>query len=425
MRNARYPESGICGKQTPFAALLLDPLMHAPLWLPLLALVAATGTAFAQAKKAAAPSGPETRYFTYFDEFLDGQADVILKQVRNGAAITSAVLDICYPSPKGSDRRDRFTTDLKVSGNSMTAATATQLDKSPVDIALTQTRAPGANAGFNITGSIKIGNRTLTVNSKETSDTSEKDFEDSKSKDDDISPAPAAFVEVSPESIAARVKLDAVTDFVKSLRGTNVYVSKTSLIASCENLRAGTQTIRMSVNPETASATINQLKGRAGVTAIGWSYGDLELARAIRFPAKDWSSEGKIDSGKIGTALTDTLKKAFNADSAISERDEISGKYTIKLKRPSAALASLGLSETLEVTAMAAFDKPGISDAILLWIGYPTGETVDEQTGARLLLTETAEDDAEDQTVDDGGAIDELAKYFKAQKWDEETSKFK
>lgn len=390
-----------------------------------MALVAATGTAFAQAKKAAAPSGPETRYFTYFDEFLDGQADVILKQVRNGAAITSAVLDICYPSPKGSDRRDRFTTELKINGNSMTATTASQLDKSPVDIALTQTRAPGANAGYNITGSIKLGSSAIAVNSKETSDTSEQDFADSKSKDDDITSAPAAFIEVSPESIAARVKLEAVTDFVKSLRGTNISVSKTSLLASCENLRSGTQTIRMSVNPETASATISQLKGRAGVTAVGWTYGDLELARAIRFPAKDWSSEGKIDSGKISTALTDTLKKAFNADSATSERDEISGKYTIRLKRPSTELASLGLRETLEVTAMAAFDRPGVSDAILLWIGYPSGETVDEQTGARLLLNEAAEDDAEDQAIDDGGAVNELAKYFKAQKWDEETSKFK
>ena len=408
-----------------FAAFTLGLSMHLPVWLSLVALVAATGMAFAQAKKAAAPSGPETRYFTYFDEFLDGQADVVLKQVRTGAAITAAALDICYPSPKGSDRRDRLAADLKVSGNAMTGTTTSQLDRSPVEIALTQTRAPGANAGYNITGSIKIGGRTLSVNSKETSDTSEKDFEDSRSKDDDITPAPAAFIEVSPESIAVRVKLEAVTDFVKGLRGTNVYVSKTSLIASCDNLRAGTQTIRMSVNPEAASATIAQLKGRPGVVAIGWSYGDLELARAIRFPARDWSSEGKIDSGKIGTALTDTLKKAFNAENATSERDEISGKYTVKLKRPSAALGSLGLTEVLEITAMAAFDKPGPSDAILLWIGHPTGETVDEQTGTRLLLTDAAEDDSEDEAVDDGGAVGELAKYFKAQKWDEETSKFK
>lgn len=424
MRNAPYPESGIYGKQPEFAAFMLGLHMHAPIWLSLAALVAATGVAFAQARKAAPPI-TETRYFTYLDEFLDGQADVILKQVRTGGAITAATLDICYPSPKGSDRRDRFAADLKVSGNAMTGTAASQLDKSAVDIALTQTRAPGASTGYNIAGSIKIGDRAITVNSKETSDTSEKDYEESRSKDDDITAAPATFTEVSPESIAARVKLEAVADFVRGLRGTNVYVSKTSLIASCENLRAGTQTIRMSVNPEAASATIAQLKSWPGVTAIGWSYGDLELARAIRFPAKDWSAEGKIDSGKIGTALTDTLKKAFGADSAVSERDEISGKYTVKLKRPSPALASLGLIESLEVTAMAAFDRPGVSDSILLWIGYPAGETVDEQTGARLLMTETAEDDAEDQAIDDGGAVDALAKYFKAQKWDEETSKFK
>lgn len=398
--------------------------MRALVWFSLLGLFAAADAAFAQTRKGV-PTGPETRYFTYLDEFMDGEADVVLKQVRAGATITSASLDLCYPAPKGSDRRDRIAVDLKLNGNVMTGSTVSILDNTPVEISLTQTKAPGAADGFNITGSIKIGTRTIPVASKETSDSSAKDFEDSKSKDEVIAVAPAAFTDVSPESIAAKVKLDAVAEFVKALRGTNIFVSKDSLTASCENLRAGAQTIRMSVNPEAASATIAQLKTRPGVLAIGWSYGDLELARAIRFPAKDWSVEGKIDSSKIGTALTDTLKKTFGADSATSVRDEISGKYTIKFKRPSAALGSLGLTETLEITAMAAFDRPGGTESILLWIGYPSSETADEQPGAKLLLSDTAEAEGEDQGIDDNGAVGDLAKYFKAQKWDEDTSKFK
>ena len=398
--------------------------MRALLWFSFLGFFAATDAAVAQTRKAA-QSGPQTRYFTYFDEFMDGEADVVLKQVRNGATITSASLDLCYPAPKGSDRRDRIAADLKLNGNAMTGSAVSMLDKTPVEISLTQTKASGAADGFNIAGSIKIGNRTIPVASKDTSDSSEKDFEDSKSKDDVIAAAPAAFTDVSPESIAAKVKLEAVAEFVKALRGTNIFVSKDSLIASCENLRAGAQTIRMSVNPETASATIAQLKTKPGVVTIGWSYGELELARAIRFPAKDWSTEGKIDSAKIGTALTDTLKKTFGADSATSAWDAISGKYTIKFKRPSAALASLGLTESLEITAMAAFDKPGGTDAILLWIGYPTSETADEQPGAKLLLSDTTEAEGEDQGIDDNGAVGDLAKYFKAQKWDDDSSKFK
>ncbi len=398
--------------------------MRALVFCSLLGLFAAADAASAQTKKAAS-SGPQTRYFTYFDEFLDGEADVILKQVRNGAAIASASLDLCYPAPKGSDRRDRFVADLKISGNAMTGSAVSMLDKTPVEISLTQTKASGSAEGFSITGSIKIGARAIPVMSKETSDSSEKDYADSKTAEDLIAAAPAAFTDVSPESIAAKVKLDAVTDFVKGLRGTNIFVSKDSLAASCESLRAGAQTIRMSVNPETAAATIAQLKTKPGVMAIGWSYGDLELARAIRFPAKDWSVEGKIDSGKIGTALTDTLKKTFGAESATSAWDEISGKYTIKFKRPSATLDSFGLTETLEITAMAAFDKPGGTDAILLWIGYPSSETADEQPGAKLLLSDTAEVEGEDQGIDDNGAVSDLAKYFKAQKWDEDTSKFK
>lgn len=398
--------------------------MHALVWLSLTAILTAPAAAWAQAKKAA-PAAAETRYFTYFDDFMSGEADVVLKQVRNGPAIASASLDLCYPSPKGSDRRDRFIAELKISGNTMTGSAVSMLDKAPVEISLTQARAGGQADGFNISGTIKIGARSVAVNSKETSDSSQKDFDDSRTKSDDVTPAPAAFIDVSPESIAARLQLDAVAEFVKGLRGTNITVSKDSLIANCDSLRAGTQTIRMSVNPEMAAATIAQLKGKPGVVAIGWSYGELELARAIRFPAKDWVSGGKIDSGKIGTALTDTLKRAFGADSAASEWDEVSGKYTVKLKRPSAALSALGLTETLEVTAMAAFDRPGGSDMILLWIGYPTGETVDDQPGTKLLLSDSAEAEGEDQSVDDNDAVNELAKYFKAQKWNEETSKFK
>ncbi len=398
--------------------------MRALVWFSFLGLFAAADAALAQTRKTA-PAGPETRYFTYLDEFMDGEADVVLRQVRNGAAIISASLDLCYPAPKGSDRRDRIATDLKIGGNTMTGSATSMLDNTPVEISLTQTRASGSAEGFNLTGSIRIGAQAIPVTSKGTSDSSEKDFADSKATDDLIVAAPAAFTDVSPESIAAKVKLEAVSEFVKGLRGTNIFVSKDSLAASCENLRAGAQVIRMSVNPETASATIAQLKSKPGVTAIGWSYGDLELARAIRFPAKDWSVEGKIDSAKIGTALTDTLKKTFSAESATSAWDAISGKYKIKFKRPSAALTSFGLTETLEITAMAAFDRPGGTDAILLWIGYPSSETADEQPGAKLLLSDTAEAEGEDQGIDDNGAVGDLAKYFKAQTWDENTSKFK
>src|SRR3954451_21725015 len=66
------------------------------------------------APKAAAPGGVETRYFTSIDGLMDGNADVILKETRQGKTVTAAVLDVCYPVAKNSDRKDRFVVNLQV-----------------------------------------------------------------------------------------------------------------------------------------------------------------------------------------------------------------------------------------------------------------------------------------------------------------------
>ena len=74
--------------------------------------------AFAQMKlpSKTAPGAVETRYFTAIDGLMDGNADVILKETRQGKNVTAAVLDVCYPAAKGSDRKDRFVANLAVNG---------------------------------------------------------------------------------------------------------------------------------------------------------------------------------------------------------------------------------------------------------------------------------------------------------------------
>ena len=62
-------------------------------------VVASPEPAFAQMKlpSKAAPGGNEIRYFTAIDGLMGGNADVILKETRQGKTVTSAVLDVCYP----------------------------------------------------------------------------------------------------------------------------------------------------------------------------------------------------------------------------------------------------------------------------------------------------------------------------------------
>src|SRR5437764_14190956 len=101
-------------------------------------MAAAPDLAFDQNKLSpkATPNVNETRYFTSMDGLMDGNADVILKETRQGKTVTSAVLDVCYPAEKGSARRDRFVVNLALNGQNMTGTTHTITDKLPVTINL-------------------------------------------------------------------------------------------------------------------------------------------------------------------------------------------------------------------------------------------------------------------------------------------------
>src|ERR1700682_6078047 len=101
------------------------------------------------------------------------------------------------------------------------------------------------------------------------------------------------------------------------------------------------------------------------------------------------------------------------------------GKLKLTFKRPSQILPALGLTETVEVTALVAPDKPGASDRLMLWIGNPVISTKDETAGAKLNLTEEASGDEEGDQKDDNGSVDALAKEFKGQRWDANKSVWK
>ena len=173
---------------------------------------------------------------------MDGNADVILKENRQGKTVTSAVLDVCYPAEKGSDRKDRFVANLAVNGQTMTGTAQTLGGKLPVTVKLV--RKPTGDT-FEFKGQISVGQTVTEVASSDNSDLSEKEFKDNQTTDDGITPAPKDFSEVSPESIGVRVKLDAAADFLKGLKGQTVEVALSSLPVTCDALRAGEQTINI------------------------------------------------------------------------------------------------------------------------------------------------------------------------------------
>ncbi|MEA2921555.1 MAG: hypothetical protein QOF07_1518 [Bradyrhizobium sp.] len=380
--------------------------------------------AFAQIKLSpkAAPGGNEVRYFTSIDGLMDGNADVILKETRQGKTVTSAVLDVCYPAEKGSDRKDRFVANLAVNGQTLTGTTQSTGDKLPVTVKLA--RKPTGDT-FEFKGQISVGQTVTDVTSSDNSDLSEKEFQDNQNSDDGISAAPKDFTEVSPESIAVRIKLDAAPDFLKALKGQELEVSLSSLTVSCDALRSGEMTISMNVDPDRAAALVAKFRSQPGVVTAGWTSGIVDMDRSIRFAAADWRDGDRLNREKLAAAITAVLTKTLAAKPASSAWNASTGKLKLTFKRPSRLFPALDLTETIEVSALVAPDRPGASDRLMLWIGNPVSSIADETAGPKLNLADQSSGEEESDPKDDNGSVEALAKEFKAQRWDADKSVWK
>ena len=386
-------------------------------------LITSSDIAFAETKLAAktTPGTNETRYFTSIDGLMDGNADAILKETRQGKAVTAAVLDVCYPADKNSNRKDRFIVNLSVDGQTMSGTTQSIVDKAPVAVKLT--RKPAADDTFEFRGQISIGPTVTEVASSDNSDISEREFQDSQSTDDGITPQPKDFSEVSPEAVGVRVKLDAAADFLKSLKGQDIQVAVSSLAVTCDAMRAGQQTINMSVDPDRAATLIEKFRSKPGVTAAGWTTGMVEMDRAIRISAADWRDGDKLNREKLASAVSDVLAKTLAAKPVASGWSSTTGKLKLTFKRPSQLLPTLGLTETIDVAALVAPDRPGGGlDRLILWISTPVVSTGDESAGAKLVLSDDSYGDEEGDQRDNSGSIEALAKALKGQRWDADKS---
>jgi hypothetical protein len=209
------------------------------------------------------------------------------------------------------------------------------------------------------------------------------------------------------------------------LKGQDVEVSLSSLTVSCDALRAGEQTLNISVDPDRAAALIAKSKSLPGVVAAGWTSGIVEMERSIRFAAADWRDGDRLNKDKLAAAISDVLAKTLSAKASSSTWNANTGKLKLTFKRPSQLFPALGLTETIEVPALVAPDKPGASDRLMLWIGNPVISTTDEAAGPRLNLAEDSSGDEEGEPKDDNGSVDALAKEFKGQRWDVDKSVWK
>lgn len=393
----------------------------------LLILATALGVsqAHAQAKKEtkAAPPANEVRYFTSIGGIMDDQADSILKETRAAGKVTGAVLDVCYPAIGNPDRKDRFVATLTVDGQKLTGTTQSVDGKQPVMVNLVR---KSTGNGISFDGKVTIGPSVSSISSADNTDISEKEFKEGQEADDEIIAAPADFTTASPEAVAVRVKPEGIADFVNGLRGQNLEISLTSLLPSCNELRKGEQVIHLNIDPERAADFVAKMKSTSGVISTGWTAGKLDMDRTVRFAAADWRDGNKVNKDKLAATISAVIAKALSATPLPPKWNDANGEIKLAFKRPHAALPGLGLTQTIEFSAMAASDKPGASDKLLLWVGFPSITTTDESSGAKLKLSETSDSGGEESVpVDEGDAVSAIARELKAQRWDSENTSWK
>jgi hypothetical protein len=397
---------------TLFAAALLALVLHGP-------------AAYAQPKPAPKPGGETVRYFNSLTDLLgDLTVDAFLKETRQGGKLTAATLDVCYSPSATSERKDRFVVDLKVDGQKLTGSGQTLEQKQPVSVNLVR-KPTGKTVSFE--GKITVGAVVSDVASADNSDISEAEFQESAASDEDLEATPEDFTQVSPGSLAFKIKREALPDFVKALKTETVKVAYYSLVQDCPVLRTGQQVVKFDVDVERAPALIAKLKSTPGVLAAGYTSGAYTMSRAVRFPAAGWRDGGKLNRDKLNTAISESLAKTLGAKLATSTRDEATGEMTLTFKRPSSSVPALDLTEVIELTVLVGPEKPNGGDKLLVWIGDPTAETVDESPAPHLTLFGSASGSNEEggASLDNGETVDALAKELKGQTWDADGSVWK
>ena len=371
----------------------------------------------------AAAGTADTRYFSSLGDLLgDLPVDAFIKETRQGGKLVSAVLDVCYSVSATSDRKDRFAIELKPDGEKLTGSGQSTEGHTPVTINLTRKQS---GKSFTFGGKITLGNLVSTINSPDNADIDESEFQQSQVVDDDLVESPKDFTQVSPQSVAVRVKREGFVDLVKSLKGQNVQVALDSIATDCNALRTGQQVLRVLLDPARAPALVSTLKTAPGAVSAGWTTGTYDMERAIRFSGAEWNEAGKLNKDKFAAALSNIAAKVLGAKPLASSWNDTTGELTFAVARPSQLAPALELTETLEMTALVSPDKPGSNDRMVVWLGVPSTKTTDETAGPHLQIAENSGGEEESTYNDDDGLIKALATELKGQRWDTDKASWK
>ena len=139
------------------------------------------------------------------------------------------------------------------------------------------------------------------------------------------------------------------------------------------------------------------------------------MERTIRFPAADWRDGDKLNKDRLAAAIAKVLTKTLSAKSSSSAWSSQHRQAEIDVQAPERrSIPALDLTDTIEVTALVAADRPGASDRLMLWISNPVIIDGGRDRRPELNLTDESTGDEETDPSDDNGSVDALAREFRA-----------
>lgn len=386
-----------------------------------------SSAAWSQANKDAGPSplADDNIRYTIIEGGLlsDRPSEAIWRETRKGGKTVSATLDLCYSTSPLSNRKERFLVALRPEGGKLVGTGNSGPDQTPVAVSLVRKQD---GTVFSLEGTITRASKVDEVGASDLSDMSEIEFRDHLLREEEIIDAPEDFTETTPSSIGVRVASDRLPDLVKALRALNVRVDYSSLVQTCADLRAGNQLVRLEVDPERAPALLAQFKAMPGVLAVGWTPGGYGIERAVRIAAGPWRDGKTIKMDQLAGRISAALATLLGGAALPPQWDQTTRELTLGFKRPDATARGLDLTELIELPILIGPDKPNGSDHLVIWIGDPQVQTVDEGGGPRLDIS--GGDHAGDEdgaAIDIGGVLAALAKELKGQRFDPERAAWK
>ncbi len=171
---------------------------------------------------------------------------------------------------------------------------------------------------------------------------------------------------------------------------------------------------------------VTKLRALPGVALAGWTGGAYFIENAVKLSAADFGG-ANLDKDKLASALAASAAKLLSATVTGTKWDTVSGELSIMLKRANPSFVGLGLTDEIELLFLAGPDRPGPTDALVVWVGASTITTKDDGAEPRLKVVQIPQGEGAPpgDYIDAGVLLAALAHDLSGRTWDGGTGAWK